>query len=44
MLVTEELAALQKASRISPDYPDEPAILFRDGTALSWQGAEPAVL
>jgi hypothetical protein len=42
ILVTEELLALQKASRISPDFPDEPAVLFRDGTALSWQGADRA--
>lgn len=43
-LVAEELIALQKASRISPGFPDEPAVLFRDGTALSWQGADRAAL
>lgn len=44
MLVTEQLIGLQKASRISPDFPEEPAVLFRDGTALRWQGVERTTL
>jgi hypothetical protein len=38
--VTDELMALQLGSRVSPDSPTEPAVLFRDGTALSLQGFE----
>jgi hypothetical protein len=36
-LVSDQLAGLQKAARVSPDFPDEPAILFRDGVALRWE-------